>query len=209
VPARRCRATTAPEALETGRARYLRDGYRTDAGSLRPRRQARGRPGRWSRLPPAEGGATGRSGEGQGRGSRATAVGVVLVPPRVPASGRAGEQHGLACHPGPATSSADSARDVKPMGVAGSPAWPGTASGCTAGGGTAALAVSGLAAVRPGRGARALRAPGPRGTCRGRRSGPPWAGAQTFRWGGIVATMPEEARCGLVRRWVLSPGRCG
>jgi hypothetical protein len=55
-----------------------------------------------------------------GLDSRAAAIGPVLVPPGEPAPVRAGEQHGLACRPGPAISSADSARDVKPRALAGS-----------------------------------------------------------------------------------------
>jgi hypothetical protein len=46
----------------------------------------------------------------RGRGSREVAVGAVLVPIGVVASVQAREQRGLACRPGPAISSADSAR---------------------------------------------------------------------------------------------------
>ena len=92
-----------------------------------------------------------------GPGSRALAVGTVLVPPGDPARLRAGEQRGLDCRPRPAMSSADSARDLKPMAVAGS--GPGRAR-CPKVPQAAGLAVGGLAAVRPGRAGRAPQAPG-------------------------------------------------
>ena len=124
----------------------------------------------------------------KGRGSRAVAISAVLVPPRASAPVRAREQRGLACRPVPAISSADSARDVKPM-AAGSPARPGAVSGNASGDGTARLPAGGLTAVRPGRGARAPRALVRGGRCEGRRSGPPWAGAQAFRYNGVADSM--------------------
>jgi hypothetical protein len=85
---------------------------------LRPRRQVRGSLWRSSPQPPPAAGAAFPCETGQGVGSRAVAVGAVLVSPRAPAPVQAGEQRGLACRPGPAISSASSARDVKPMAVA-------------------------------------------------------------------------------------------
>ena len=58
-----------------------------------------------------------------------------------------------------------------------------------AGGRTAGLAAGRIAAVRPGRAARAPRAPGQGEQGRGRRSEPPWPGAQAFRRGALVGTM--------------------
>lgn len=105
-----------------------------------------------SPLPPVKFAAV----SGTGHGSlRAAAGGAVLLLPRFPASGRAGGQDGLACRPGPAPSGADSPRQVKPTAPAGyAAARPDTASRAVAGG-TAGLAARGLAALRPGRRARA------------------------------------------------------
>jgi hypothetical protein len=58
-----------------------------------------------------------------------------------------------------------------------------------AGGRTAGLAAGGLAAVRPGRAARAPRAPGQGERGRGQRSEPPRPGTQAFSRGVIVGTM--------------------
>ena len=145
----------------------------TEAGSSRPLEPRAGQPGAGRctltcghvvKFAVAPGGGHGRLrppgvqrfgvGRVRGPGSRAAAVGAVLVPPGDPAPERAGKQHGLACHPGPAISSAGSARHVKPMAVAGSrpsrprrPRLPQAA-------GRRGWPSGGLAAVRPGHAVR-------------------------------------------------------
>jgi hypothetical protein len=156
---------------------------------LRPRRQVRGCPGRRSRQPPAVGGAPYRRGASQGAGPGRRPPAPCGPPPRVWPPRRAGEQDGLACRQGPATSSVSSARVVKPMAVAKDPARLGTVSRGDAGGGTAVRAVGRLAAVGPGCGARAPHVPGHGEQCRGRRSRPSWAEARAFMRVDSVATM--------------------
>ena len=123
----------------------------------------------------------------RGRGSRAVAVGAVLVSP-VPQLLWAGEQRGLACRPGPAISSAGSARDVKPMAVADS--GPGRARRPRVpralgrrGRPSTGLPLSGPDAPTCAAGARS----GGRG--RGRGSEPPWPGAHALRRPVVVGTM--------------------
>lgn len=90
-------------------------------------------------------------------GSRAVAGGAVLLPVRSLARARAGGQDGLACPPGPASSSAHCVRHVKSV-TGGWPAAQHAAVCPMAAGGTAA-AGDGEGAVRPGRRARARFAP--------------------------------------------------
>jgi hypothetical protein len=100
---------------------------------------------------------------------------------------RAGEQHGLACRPGPAVSSADSTRDVKSMAVAGVCLARHGVRGCRGrqndgGGQSAGLPLSGpdTPDVRGGRSVR---------DGAGGGSEPPRAGARALRQGAVIGTM--------------------
>lgn len=102
----------------------------------------------------------------EGQGSRAVASGAALLLAWYPIRSRAGEQDGLACRPGPASSSANSARHVKPAPPAGH--LPGMRHGavCLANGGTARrdpVTAGVVSAVRAGQRARAPHAPAPAG----------------------------------------------